>query len=101
MADSRGSGSIAAVVFDVGGVLFPSPLRRFGEVEREYDIPDNVLQGFFRGGGFTEVETGRLRMADFLQTCSTTLSVDYDRRVPCGVPKLGTHRDLQLRKLRI
>jgi epoxide hydrolase-like predicted phosphatase len=73
---------IAAVVFDVGGVLFPSPLAQFQALELDYQLPQKTVQRFFRGGGFLQVETGREPMASFLERCSGTLLAEHGRDVP-------------------
>jgi epoxide hydrolase-like predicted phosphatase len=61
---------IEAVVFDVGGVLCPSPLNEFIKVDREYSLPEGTVMSFMRGGGdFALCETGQLPVSEFYDRC--------------------------------
>lgn len=53
-------------MFDVGGVLTPSPLEAFTRVDSTYGLAAGTAMSFFRGGAlFSGCEIGALAFADF------------------------------------
>jgi putative hydrolase of the HAD superfamily len=58
-----------AVIFDLGGVVVPSPLDAFREYEREHGLPHRFLSEVVLGGGehgaWSRLERGELTMAAF------------------------------------
>lgn len=53
-------------MFDVGGVLTPSPLDAFTRVDTTYGLAAGTAMSFFRGGAlFSGCEIGALAFADF------------------------------------
>jgi epoxide hydrolase-like predicted phosphatase len=74
---------IRAVVFDVGGVLCPSPVDEFGKVDREYGLPARTVESFVRGGtDWAQLETGRLTIREFYERCTATIAADHGVSVP-------------------
>jgi putative hydrolase of the HAD superfamily len=59
----------AAVLFDLGGVVLPSPFDAFVAHERERGLPDGFLRGVVSGGGETgawaQLERGELDLDEF------------------------------------
>lgn len=71
-------GAVEAVVFDVGGVLCPSPVEEFSRVEVEHGLPAGTMGSLFRGGsGFALVETGRLAEAEFHRRASAQIHESF------------------------
>ena len=68
--------SVQAVIFDLGGVVFPSPFEAFDE----YDHGNNLAKGTMRAlirrsseeGAWAALERGELTMAEF------TLALEYE-----------------------
>ncbi len=58
---------IAAVVFDMGGVLTVDPFQACRDYAAELGIPSETFVDQLRGPGFAEVETGRRSVRDFLK----------------------------------
>lgn len=58
-----------AVIFDLGGVVMPSPLDAFREYERLYGLPHRFLSEVVVSGGddgaWSRLERGELSMAEF------------------------------------
>lgn len=74
---------IAAVVFDVGGVLCPNPIGEFIKVDREYSLPEGTVMSFMRGGDeFARCETGQLPVAEFYDRCVARITEAHGVRVP-------------------
>lgn len=72
-----------AVVFDVGGVLCPSPGDEFSKVDAEYGLPDGTVESFLRGGAvWIEVETGRMPVAEFYRRAGAAIAADHGIEVP-------------------
>lgn len=62
---------VRAVVFDVGGVLCPSPITAFTRVDDEHGLPPGTTMSVFRGGDtFAQCEVGALALADFSAQCA-------------------------------
>ncbi|WP_052914688.1 HAD family hydrolase [Protofrankia coriariae] len=74
---------IGAVVFDVGGVLCPSPVGEFEKVDAEYGLPAGTVMSFVRGGElFARCETGRMPIAEFYRRCSSAIAEKHHVDVP-------------------
>ncbi|WP_250287242.1 MULTISPECIES: HAD family hydrolase [unclassified Frankia] len=74
---------IGAVVFDVGGVLCPSPVGEFEKVDAEYGLPTGTVMSFVRGGElFARCETGRMPIAEFYRRCSAAIAEKHRVDVP-------------------
>lgn len=60
---------IKAVVFDLGGVVFPSPIDAFRVYERERGLPDRFLSEVVlrdpEHGAWSRLERGELRLDEF------------------------------------
>jgi putative hydrolase of the HAD superfamily len=58
-----------AVIFDFGGVVFPSPFDAFATYERDHDLPDrfirNVVAARAEQGAWSRLERGELTMPEF------------------------------------
>ncbi len=58
-----------AVIFDLGGVVFPSPLDMFRAYERDHDLPDRFISEVVLtdpvDGSWSRLERGELTMAEF------------------------------------
>jgi epoxide hydrolase-like predicted phosphatase len=58
-----------AVIFDLGGVVMPSPLDAFREYERHHDLPHRFLSEIVLAGGddgaWSKLERGQLTMEQF------------------------------------
>lgn len=58
-----------AVIFDLGGVVFDSPLAEFRRYEKEHGLPDlflgRVVLGSGPDGAWARLERGELALADF------------------------------------
>jgi epoxide hydrolase-like predicted phosphatase len=73
---------IKAVVFDVGGVLCPSPLNEFIKFDQEYGLPEGTIMSFLRGGGdFALCETGQLPVFEFYDTCIARIAKAHNVQV--------------------
>jgi epoxide hydrolase-like predicted phosphatase len=73
---------IQAVVFDVGGVLCPSPLNEFIKVDQEYSLPEGTVMSLMRGGGdFALCETGQLPISEFYDKCVERIAKAHDVQV--------------------
>jgi epoxide hydrolase-like predicted phosphatase len=83
MRDHRRAAMIEAVVFDVGGVLCPSPLNEFIKVDREYSLPEGTVMSLMRGGDdFALCETGQLPVFEFYDRCVARIAKAHDVQVP-------------------
>jgi putative hydrolase of the HAD superfamily len=60
---------IRAVIFDLGGVVFPSPFDAFAAYERERGLPDRFIRTIVAGsaedGAWARLERGELTMPEF------------------------------------
>lgn len=58
-----------AVIFDLGGVVFPSPLDMFRAYERDHDLPDRFISEVVLSdpvdGAWSRLERGELTLATF------------------------------------
>jgi epoxide hydrolase-like predicted phosphatase len=76
---------IRAVVFDVGGVLCPSPIDEFARVDAEFGLPAGTVMSYLRGGAdFALCETGRLAVADFCRRCVADIVGRHGVEIPVG-----------------
>ncbi|MGH9024526.1 MAG: HAD-IA family hydrolase [Acidimicrobiia bacterium] len=61
--------SYRAVIFDLGGVVLPSPIEFFRTYERERGLPDQFISEVVVGGGehgaWSRLERGELNLAEF------------------------------------
>lgn len=72
-------------MFDVGGVLCPSPLDEFAKVDAEHGLPAGTVMSHIRGGDeFARVETGRLPIADFFAGCIAAIEAEHGVTVAPG-----------------
>lgn len=62
--------SYRAVIFDLGGVVLPSPIQFFREYEREKRLPDRFISNVVVGGGehgaWSRLERGELSLGEFV-----------------------------------
>lgn len=76
---------IEAVVFDVGGVLTPSPVEEFTRVDREHGLRPGTAMSFFRGGAlFSGCETGELAFDDFCAQAVAEIEAEQGIAVPAS-----------------
>ncbi|HEX4107369.1 MAG TPA: HAD family phosphatase [Solirubrobacteraceae bacterium] len=69
---------VRAVVFDVGGVLCPSPLIGFSAVDEAWGVPGGTVEAAFRGGAeFMEAETGRIGIDAFFNGLCARVSAAH------------------------
>src|SRR5438445_4141595 len=58
-----------AVIFDLGGVVFPSPFEAFDAYDRDADLPAGSVRGVIRtsseSGAWAALERGELALPDF------------------------------------
>lgn len=58
-----------AVIFDLGGVIFPSPFEVFSAYEREHELPDRFLRGVVAesadSGAWARLERGETAFSEF------------------------------------
>jgi putative hydrolase of the HAD superfamily len=58
-----------AVIFDLGGVIFPSPFEVFSAYEREHELPDHFLRGVVAksadSGAWARLERGETELSEF------------------------------------
>ena len=58
-----------AVIFDLGGVILPSPIQFFRSYERERGLPDRFISEVVVGGGdhgaWSRLERGELNLTEF------------------------------------
>jgi putative hydrolase of the HAD superfamily len=58
-----------AVIFDLGGVVLPSPFNTFSAYERDHGLPDRFIRGVVAAsadhGAWARLERGELTMAQF------------------------------------
>jgi putative hydrolase of the HAD superfamily len=58
-----------AVIFDLGGVVFPSPFDAFATYERDHDLPDRFIRSVVAAsaehGAWARLERGELTMSEF------------------------------------
>jgi putative hydrolase of the HAD superfamily len=58
-----------AVIFDLGGVVFPSPFEAFDAHDRDAGFPDGTVRGIIRTssetGAWAALERGELALAEF------------------------------------
>ena len=61
--------NIRAVIFDLGGVVLPSPIQFFRDYERERGLPDRFISEVVVGGGehgaWSRLERGELSLTEF------------------------------------
>lgn len=70
--------TIAAVVFDVGGVLSADMFAELSVIDRDCGLPDGTLQRYFRtGADFAEVETGRLDIRTFFRKLDASIRAEH------------------------
>uniref|UniRef100_A0A8C9JP99 Aminoglycoside phosphotransferase domain-containing protein n=1 Tax=Panthera tigris altaica TaxID=74533 RepID=A0A8C9JP99_PANTA len=83
-----GGGPYRAVIFDMGGVLIPSPGREAAEWELQNDIPPGtILQAFISGGEkgpWMKFMRGEITTEDFLQQFGRLCSEISKTSVPVG-----------------
>ncbi|XP_058547663.1 acyl-CoA dehydrogenase family member 10 isoform X1 [Neofelis nebulosa] len=83
-----GGGPYRAVIFDMGGVLIPSPGRVAAEWELQNDIPPGtILQAFISGGEkgpWMKFMRGEITTEDFLQQFGRLCSEISKTSVPVG-----------------
>ena len=83
------SGTVEAVVFDMGGVLTVDPFEACRVYAAELGVPSDTFVDQFRGREFAEVETGRRSMREYLKfACRDVeqrsgVSVDIRRLADC------------------
>ena len=69
MGDKSGRQGIAAVVFDLGGVVMDSPLHAIARYERDHRLTPNAINRSIvaagDGGAWSRLERGELGLADF------------------------------------
>ena len=81
--------SVAAVVFDIGGVVQESPLHAIARYEREHGIEPGVINRAVvaagEGGAWARLERGELTVATFCEPfeteCRTRGAIVETRRV--------------------
>ncbi len=61
---------IQAIIFDLGGVVFDSPLAFIRDYEQRHELPENLIARVVGGyggetGAWQRLERGELRLADF------------------------------------
>lgn len=60
---------IRGVIFDLGGVIFPSPFKAFDEYERRLGLPEGAVRGVIRTssetGAWAALERGELDLTQF------------------------------------
>ena len=58
-----------AVIFDLGGVVFPSPFDTFAAYERDHDLPERFIRSVVAAsadhGAWARLERGELTMPEF------------------------------------
>jgi putative hydrolase of the HAD superfamily len=63
-----------AVIFDLGGVVFPSPFDAFADYERAHGLPERFIRTVVAGGAehgaWARLERGELSMGEFVVTFS-------------------------------
>ncbi|WP_433598223.1 HAD family hydrolase [Nocardia sp. CA-135953] len=73
---------VAAVVFDMGGVLTEDPFIACDEYARELGLPESTFSDLLRDSpGFQAVETGASTMRDFLKTTCVDVQAGFDAKV--------------------
>lgn len=83
-------GRIKCVIFDLGGVVFSSPIGRLGKLERIYGIPHNVLNGYIaKSTAWKELEKGTLSANDFM-------SGSYDKELESQIHQKNKNVDPRL-----
>lgn len=75
--------AIRAVVFDIGGVLVPTPLDEFVKVDTEFGLRPGTTMSLFRGGSlFAQCEVGTLPFAEFCTGAAAGISSAQGIAVP-------------------
>ena len=76
-----------AVIFDLGGVVFPSPFEAFDAHDRDAGFPDGTVRGIIRTssetGAWAALERGELPLPDFhaqLETEALAAGFELDAR---------------------
>ncbi|GAA0616394.1 HAD-IA family hydrolase [Sporichthya brevicatena] len=73
---------IAAVVFDLGGVLTPPVFGPLDELNDSLGLPEGTLRSFFRGDEvFAQVERGEVSFRDFLKSVGTRVQAAHGLRL--------------------
>jgi putative hydrolase of the HAD superfamily len=72
-----------AVIFDLGGVVFPSPIDVFRAYERDHGLPDRFLSEVVltdpEGGAWARLERGELNVSDFCREFEAECAVAGQR----------------------
>ncbi|XP_060605115.1 acyl-CoA dehydrogenase family member 10-like isoform X1 [Ruditapes philippinarum] len=89
---ASGKTETRAVIFDMGGVILPSPMLIFQDFERQNNLPDGLILKTIlsdrTNGAWTRMEEGRLNLSEFAKVfseeCSNQLgkSVDMSDLMP-------------------
>lgn len=83
LPSAESTSSIEAVVFDVGGVLMPTPFGEFDRIDAEYDLRPGTTMDLFRGGSlFAKCEIGELSFADFCIDAIAQIRAEQGVAVP-------------------
>jgi putative hydrolase of the HAD superfamily len=71
----KASAGFEAVVFDLGGVVYPSPLDAFRAYERDHGLPDRFISEVVLAdperGAWSRLERGELRFDEFCDAFDT------------------------------
>jgi putative hydrolase of the HAD superfamily len=66
--------AVRAVIFDLGGVVFPSPFDVFAAYERDHDLPDRFIRGVVAAsadhGAWARLERSELSFEEFADAFS-------------------------------
>jgi putative hydrolase of the HAD superfamily len=100
--------SIAAVVFDIGGVVQDSPLHAIARYEQEHSIEPGAINRAVvatgEGGAWARLERGELTVAAFCEPfeaeCRTRGAVVNARRLMAAISEAGVPRPLMLEAIR-
>jgi putative hydrolase of the HAD superfamily len=100
--------SIAAVVFDIGGVVQDSPLHAIARYEQEHGIEPGAINRAVvaagEGGAWARLERGELTVAAFCEPfeteCRTRGAIVDARRLMAAISEAGVPRPLMLEAIR-
>jgi putative hydrolase of the HAD superfamily len=100
--------SVAAVVFDIGGVVQDSPLHAIARYEREHGIDPGAINRAVvaagEGGAWARLERGELTVAAFCEPfeteCRTRGAIVDARRLMAAISEAGVPRPLMLEAIR-
>jgi epoxide hydrolase-like predicted phosphatase len=74
--------AVAAVAFDMGGVLTEPPFRGLEEYARELGVPAQTFSQYFRGDStMAQLETGTITSREFFKYVCISCQADYPVRV--------------------